>query len=319
MNDTLLVLCSPDFYSPSTRKAVVSLKNTQLEGVELIVVDNCHDGDFCHPVVMQSYLEYADAKSVVFMDDDVAVYDPQWLAKFNDCAKKTGAAIVGCTHTYVSGEVNHEGILMYADGSTELLREKVSQSVWVPAVSSAFVFIPDASAVRFDREFKKYHHDVDICISAWRSGGKVALTSNLSVVHKLGGVMAKRPDFTRVYADDSERISQKWREFASRCLYEINELKDYAAFSNCFNWERYYNEASGLKACDPKRAVEMFCRIASDCPFNWRKAGAWFHLYLLESNKSHLENCLKLNPHHLKAKELLAPALECCSDNGRQK
>lgn len=301
MNKYLAVLCTPSIYHPNALRSINSLKLTNLKDVELVIADNCNDLDFRHAKVMQEYLYYASGGPVIFLDDDIVINDPDWIEKLVKCAEKTGAAIVGCIHTYPSGEVNHEGILVYHDGSTELLRERIEKSpnnYYVPAVSSAAMLVTETNALSFDTAFAKYQHDVDLCLSAWTKGFKVARTSELKIVHQLGGFASGVDGFRDLYLSDSSYLQKKWKNFVSRKLYQKPEIASFSELAEEFNWERFYNEASFLSASDPKKAVWMFSKIVKDCPFRWRRSGAYFHLYKLEGDHKNLQHCVQLNGLH---------------------
>jgi hypothetical protein len=307
MNSTFLFFCTPDLYRPTAKRSLEKLKNTRLDGIELVILDNNYDPSFRHPVVMQQSLDFAGGAPAVFMDDDVYISDPDWFCKLTDTAKKTGAGVVGCHHTYSSGETNHLGAIVYADGTTELIREKRSETKgglgFVPAVSSALVYLPDSKALSFDTGFEKYQHDLDICLSAWQQGSKVSLSYDLTVVHELGDYMSKRPGFRDCYERDTLRFETKWASFASETLYKIEELKPFAGLSGQKNWERAYNNASRLSEGNPEQAAALFRTLVKECPFQWRRAGALYHLYLLEGSVNDLKECHRLNPLHGKARE----------------
>ena len=288
MKKKLVVLCTPNIYHLNTIHALDWLKKTNLGSTELAIVDNCQDPEFRHARTMQDYLHYATGAAVIFLDDDVLIDDPEWIQKLFDCSENTGAAIVGCTHTYPSGEVNHEGILVYKDGSTELLREKVesaSSCHLVPAVSSAVMLVTDTRALCFDTAFAKYQQDVDICLSAWEKGLTVACTSDLKAIHKLGGYMSGQDGFRDLFMVDSERLQQKWSNFTSKDLYQKQQLLQFTKLAEQYNWEWFYNEASRLMQSEPEKAISKFHKIVTDCPFQWRRAGAYYHLYRLGENQ----------------------------------
>ncbi len=302
MKDIQIVLCTPDMHRPTARKCIERLKATDLSRAELNIIDNAYDKSFSHPAVMESFLRNAEDTPIIFLDDDVFIEDRDWIYTLWEEAAKHDAAIAGCIHTFESGEINHQGVLVYDDASTELLREPLATKPFVPAVSSAVMLVKEPKRLSFNTALKKYQHDIDICLLAWQQGMQVICCSDLQVVHIQAEYMSTRADFRPVFAQDSQTFQEKWREFTGKDLYGIPELLPFGDFSKGKNWERFYNEAS-LKSTDkPELAIPMFQEVSKDCPHSWRRANAYYHLYRLEGRASHLENCLQLNPDHMKAR-----------------
>jgi GT2 family glycosyltransferase len=309
MKEALVVLCTPDMNRPTARRAIDRLKATDLARVEVYVLDNAWDRHFRHARTMQEMLVYAGGRPVIFLDDDVFVDDRAWVDKLFAAASATGASVTGCVHTFPGGEINHTGILVHTDGTTEMLRTfqagDSDSAAFCPAVSSALVLVKDSSALAFDVQYEKYQHDVDICLRAWARDAAVVCARDLTVVHVQADYMASRPEFREVLARDVERFRHTWRTFAADRLYSRPELGAYRALAAGKNWECEYNAASRLKQGDPAAAVAAFQRLTIDCPMPWLRAGAFFQLFGLEQRPEHLRSCLALNPHHNKAAQLL--------------
>ena len=218
MKDILIVLCTPDLQRPMARRALHALKRTDLSRAELLIQDNAYNERFHHASVMDDMLAYAGRRPVVFMDDDVVVDDAAWLQKLTCAAEAGDAAIAGCVHTFATGEPQHATILVYRDATTELLRELprgLATPAYAPAVSSALVLVRNTDGLRFDRQFEKYQHDVDICLAAWAAGQRVVCANDLVVVHEQAEYMRQRPEFRDILDRDVERLKAKWATFAS--------------------------------------------------------------------------------------------------------
>jgi hypothetical protein len=309
MKEIIIALCTPDMHRPMAFKAVEFLKSTDLRRAELMILDNVYNKRFHHPAIMDEMLSYAAGRPVVFMDDDVWVNDSDWLERLWNTHKQTQAAIVGCIHAFPNGEMNHQGILVYQDGSTELLRQAMVDSgkrAYCPAVSSALVLVQSNCGLRFDRQFEKYQHDIDICISAWKSGLKTACSLDLKIIHTQAEYMSQVSGFRQILGSDIERFQLKWKAFASSGLYSIPELAIYDSLSKSHNWEFFYNQASRFSSDDPQRSAALFRQLVEDCPHSWYRASAYYHLFLLENKSEYLQYCLQQNPYHQKAAILLA-------------
>ncbi len=313
MKDVRIILCTPDINRPVTRKAIDHLKNTDLSRAELLVIDNCFDADFRHAVTMDSFLRTAESKSIIFLDDDVFIGDSDWISKLTETARTSNASIVGCSHTFAGGEINHRGILVYKNATTEMMRSTVAKNgnyAYVPALSSAVMLVTEPEHFFFDKSFSKYQHDTDICLQAWKQGEKVACALNLEVIHIQGDYMSTNKDFRMLQNTDDSYFQQKWQSFTTDSLYENPELKNYASLAEAVNWEKLYNEATLLLATDPETSVRILREIIENCPYDWRAGSAYYHLYRIEGKQSHLENCIQLYPYHVKAQSELSELIQ---------
>jgi hypothetical protein len=307
VKETIIAFCTPDMNRPTARRAIESLKTTDLRRAELMILENAYDDRFRHAAVMDEMLTYANGRPVIFMDDDAIVREPAWIDRLFQAATESGATVVGCAHTSVAGERNHTGILVYRDGSTELTREAASGAyAYVPAVSSALMLVLNDRGLRFDTRYEKYHHDTDIGLAAWSRGEKVACALGLEIEHAQADYAAKVSNVRDLLTRDLGRFREKWDPFIRDGLYERAELARFAGPSAETNWDLAYSQASALEDREPETAAQRFRGLIARCPNDWHRAGAHFHLYMLERDPRHLEACLAENPAHRRAAALLA-------------
>jgi GT2 family glycosyltransferase len=305
MNNFLIAICTPDSFRPSAKALITDLKKTNLASADLLILDNCYEPGFIHAEAMNAVLDYAQDQWVFFLDDDVRIRQPDWIETLVSAGDSKDAEVIGCVHTHPSGEVNHAGVIVHSDGSTELLRVVPDTPNYAAAVSSAVVAVRPGTELRFDTQFAKYQHDLDLCLDAWKRGLKVALIPTLSVVHEMAGYHSTLEPPAVAYQRDAAKFQAKWADFSRERLYQISELAGLAELAQSPNWEAAYNQASALRATDPAAAAVAFRKLISVCPVDHLLAGAHFHLFHLEGGKEHLVMCLELNPSHGKARELL--------------
>ncbi|MBF0566004.1 MAG: hypothetical protein HQK89_12250 [Nitrospirae bacterium] len=311
--DTIIVMCSPNVNLLTARRAVNSIKSTDLSRAELYVIDNNYDDSFSHPVVMNDCLRLAASlgKNAIFLDDDVEIYDYGWIARLYEASDKLGADIVGCTHVFEDGEINHQGYCVDEWGVSEPITDFMHKpetiaggAVYVPTLCSAVMLVKNCGDYVFDTSFRKYQQDLDICIQAWSRGKKVACVLSLEAIHHQGYTAASNPGFSSIYYEDCARLAVKWGDYLKE-FQRIADLEQYASFNSKMGWSQFYNKATRMKYIDQNRALPMFRQIAAHC-FNRRlRAGSYFHLYQIEKERSHLENCLRANPCHKMAAEYL--------------
>ncbi|MEO5357200.1 MAG: hypothetical protein H7844_07875 [Nitrospirae bacterium YQR-1] len=320
--DTIVVMCAPTVNRMISMRAVGSVKETDLQRAEFIVLDNNYDRKFHHPTIMNRMLRYgAEAgKTVIFLDDDIEVYDYNWIERLHEVSERMNADIVSSVHTYENGEPNHEGIFVCKQTGTWMYYNLVMEpqyvidgAVYVPGLCSAVLLVKNPGKYYFDVNYRKYHHDLDICLQAWRQGSKAACAIDLKIIHNLKYYELKVPTFWDTFHNDSGYFSKKWASYIP-ALIEVPELLRFKEFAETvtwkhLTWEHYFIRADRLKTVDKELSVEMFTKIATESINEKYKSDSYFQLFLLEDRVSHLQNCLKYNPCHQKAKGLLRERL----------
>ncbi len=305
MNKYLVALCTPDAFRPSAKAAIAALKKTNLSSTDLIVLDNGYEQGFRHAEAMNAVLDYARDQWVFFLDDDVLIAQRDWLQQLVSDAETADATLIGCIHTFASGEVNHSGAIAHDDGSTELRRSPLEALTYMPALSSAALGITPGNDLRFDTCFEKYQHDLDLCLETWRRGYKVAISPRVTVVHTMADYFSTLSPPAVAYQHDAALFREKWQAYCADGLYRIPQLKKFATVAAEPNWESRYNQASALRSTDPASASNKFRVFIDHCPHAHLLAGAHFHLFGLHGQVEHLHECLALNPLHQKARQLL--------------
>ncbi|MBF0317847.1 MAG: hypothetical protein HQL04_06695 [Nitrospirae bacterium] len=317
MKDTIIVMCCPDVRRLITRRAIRSVKSSDLKRAEFFVIDNNYDGGFNHPTIMNRMLGYCADRgmSAVFLDDDVEILQPDWLERLYEVSENLGADIVGCRHVFESGKPNHDGIWIDADAISHLWAdfvmdydEIIDNSIYVPTLCSAVLMVKNCKDYHFDTHYKKYQQDLDICMQAWQKGRRVASALDLKVIHNYRYYIKKTPAVFSTFLHDQAYFARKWGDFIPAFL-EIKELRQFKHFKDNNTWHIFYNLATQFELIDKDRAAEMFKKITMACYNEQFLSGAYYHLYGLEGNTEYLQKCLTLNPCHRAAKRLLTEKL----------
>jgi len=249
--------------------------------------------------------------NVVFLDDDVEIYETKWLERLYEVSDALSADIVGCRHVFESGEPNHDGIWIDVDGLSWLFTDQMldpqeikNGAAYMPTLCSALLFVRDCKNFYFDVKFNKYQHDLDICMQAWQMGKKVACVLDLEIIHNYQYYRRKNPSYWNTFVGDSTYFANKWADYIPMFL-EIDELKQFKTIRSTRGWTDYYNSIPRVRSINEQKAAEMFERVTAEC-FNKKLAsGAHFHLYTLTKQRQHLVECLRLNPCHRAAKAYL--------------
>ena len=315
----LIVMCSPDRDRFTTRRAIGSIKATDLSQAELWLIDNNYDEAFSHPIVMNRALEMAARRgqSVIFLDDDIEITTFDWIARLDEAARTTGAHILGCRHVWENGETNHEGywidesgLVAPIIGAAHRFSANHPTAAFVPSLCSALMVVRNPAQYHFDTGYLKYQQDLDICIQSWQRSKPVVCLLNLKIIHHAGSTGEMHESFVQRLQSDSVYFAKKWRTMLST-LYERPELEhlgDYLPGSH--HWRHTYRKASLCKSTDPELASALFASVARDCFDETMRSGANYHLYTLTKDWARLEECLDLNPCHRAAREILIQASE---------
>ncbi len=311
----LIVMCSPDRDRFSTRRALGSIKATDLSRAEFWLVDNNYDAAFRHPDVMNRALQVAAGRgqSVIFLDDDIEVATYDWIERLEQATKRSGADIIGCRHVWADGNTNHEGywidetgIVAPIIGAEHRFCEGAPGIAYVPSLCSALMLVHNPGDYSFDAGFAKYQQDLDICLQSWAADKPVVCILDLKIMHHAGSTGELHDNFAQRLQADSVYFSNKWRDFLTT-LYNRNELEhlhDYMPGHNF--WRTEYHKASLMKKTDSLEAESLFRRIANDCYDEKMRSGANYHLYRLTGELAPLRRCMSLNPCHRAARERLA-------------
>jgi hypothetical protein len=314
--DTILFMCSPDIHRLNARRAISSVKATDLKRAELYVIDNAFDAGFNHSVVMNDMLRHAvrTKRNVVILDDDVEIYAYDWLDRLYRASDDLAADIVGCVHQNDHGHINHMGEVVYQDGLTESIFDFThdaqyvkNNATYVPTLCSAILLIRNCHRYTIDVSYKKYKQDLDVCMQAWAQGQKVGIVLDLRLIHNRGFTGDRNPNYARILSEDSATFAKRWVPFLDR-LYAIPELQQYRTPGPVTNWHHLFWRASRYRYIDPEMAKAVYQRIVSECFEPVVLAGAHYHLYSLTGDLQHLIRCNQINPCHKMARQQIEAA-----------
>ena len=314
--DTIVFMCSPDVRRMNARRAIGSVKATDLSRAAFYVIDNANDVQFNHSIVMNNMLRHAErtSRNLVVLDDDVEIHEYDWLDRLYAAADDLEADIVGCVHTDDGGEVNHMGIVVGRDGLTESLYDfrhdpqwVRSQATYVPTLCSAIMLIREPRRYAIDSAYQKYFQDLDVCMQAWAQDRRVGIALDLRVIHIGGATGNRNPQASRFLGEDLHRFNTRWQPYLDH-LYARPELRQYERIGRSAGWMHEYMRASRLRFVDPAAARAIYERIVSESYAPEYVAGAHFHLHGLTGDSSHLVRCNEVNPCHQAARTQLETA-----------
>jgi GT2 family glycosyltransferase len=164
---------------------------------EIIIIEN--DGQFSLPEVYNKGLEEAQNDIVVFMHDDVILQSTNMTPKIVKMFEKhKDYGIIGIAGTTdlvngrwweirksMYGKVGHtkDGKTWMSKYNNESFVEELKDVVCVDGLF--FMVHKQRIKEKFDTDFKGFHfYDIPFCISNYKAGVKIGLTTKFDVVHK---------------------------------------------------------------------------------------------------------------------------------------
>jgi hypothetical protein len=304
--DTILFMCSPDIHRLNSRRAINSVKTTDLSRAEFYVIDNAFDANFSHSKVMNDMLQHAAKaqRNAVILDDDIEICSYNWLDRLYQASDDLEADIVGCVHKQDNGKINHMGEYVCPDGLTMPITDFVhdpqfvkNSATYVPTLCSAILLIRNCHRYRIDLEFKKYKQDLDLCMQAWANHRKVGIALDLHLMHNRGVTGERNPNFARILSEDSAVFVRKWMPFLEH-FYAIPELQHYKSIAEMNGWSRLLVRAARYRYLNTDTAQNIYQRIINECFEPEVLAGAYYHMYSLTGDIEYLVQCNRINPCH---------------------
>ena len=129
----------------------------------------------------------ASGEVLVFLNDDIAPLDPDWLTALAAHARRPEIGVVGARLLYPSGAIQHAGIVIgMMEGAGHLHRNTFGSPYWnwLPFTRNVCAVTGACLAIRkqvfdeldgFDESFPVNYNDVDLCLRARRAGYEVII------------------------------------------------------------------------------------------------------------------------------------------------
>lgn len=173
-----ILSCTADSSSPLFSRHLKAIKENT-SGYQLIVFDNNREKGFNHAREINRAFSIARGDYLILLDDDLIVRG-EWLDALIDAAQKNHAPVVGGTHRYQDGRINHSGGYLLPTGWAGHYLNPLTGDTFFPYVCSAVMLIDWKKCrewnLRFDENFNKYYQEADFCLRIWQKGGKVVST-----------------------------------------------------------------------------------------------------------------------------------------------
>lgn len=227
-----------------TQRCLDSLRESDLSGAEVVVVDNgstdetprrLAELDWLRVITLpenvgfvrgnNAALETADPESdLVLLNNDLVVTQHDWLQRLRTCAHSAfDVGVVGCRLVGSDGRLSHAGTYIPLDtmwgqqlGSREKDIGQYSRDREVEGVVFACAYLKreviDAIG-GLALDFESYFEDSDYCLRARQAGFKTLVCGGVTLVHdEHGSTRGDAATLMRIFQGSRKIFADKWRE-----------------------------------------------------------------------------------------------------------
>jgi GT2 family glycosyltransferase len=231
-----------------TRRCLDTLRQTDLTGAEVLVVDNGSTDET--PSALRAYdwvrvlrnpenlgfvrgnnagLAAADpASDIVFLNNDVEFPQADWLQRLRTCARSSDdAGVIGCRLRLPDGRLLHAGTYILPEtmwgqqiGSLEkdIGQYAATREVEGIVFACAYVKREVVDAIGgLSEDFQSYFEDTDYCLRAAQKGFKTVMCGDVTLVHHEHGSTAGDDDqFLSIFQKSRETFRKLWAQSLER-------------------------------------------------------------------------------------------------------
>jgi GT2 family glycosyltransferase len=226
-----------------TRKCLETLRATQLDNAEVLVVDNgstdetrerLSELDWVRTLLLpenrgfvrgnNAGIEAADPRSdVVLLNNDLVFTQSDWLERLRQCAAENPkAGIVGCRLTLSDSRLLHAGTYILPDtfwgqqiGSLQEDVGQYSSDREVQGIVFACALIKREAIDAIgglSEDFESYFEDTDYCLRAAAAGFTTVVCGGVTLVHDEHGSTTGQDEARKKLFATSQRVfAKKWR------------------------------------------------------------------------------------------------------------
>lgn len=149
---------------------------------------------------------------IVFLNNDTIVL-PGWYASLARALRLPHVAAAGCRLVYPDGSIQATGISLGRTADDELwayLRKDDAASGFVASLVGACMAVRRSAfeaAGGFDTGYWNGYEDIDLCLTLWKAGHKVAYSASGTIIHVES---ASGPQRFAAHDDNVRRLRRRW-------------------------------------------------------------------------------------------------------------
>jgi O-antigen biosynthesis protein len=178
-------------------------------------------GEFNYSAINNFGVEQARGDQILFLNNDVEVVQPDWLAALLEHAQCPGVGAVGAKLLYPDGRIQHAGVLVGVHGpvvhafrgwsESAIEHPRLSDAVRnCSGVTGACMMVPRAVFEQvggFDPELRVAFNDIDLCLRMREQGYRIVYTPHAVLTHVES---ASRGDGDSYPETDRVRFESRW-------------------------------------------------------------------------------------------------------------
>jgi GT2 family glycosyltransferase len=226
-------------------RCLKSIKKNNYNNYEIIIIDNNSDDEktiaylnklpfkiikfkkhFNFAAMNNLAVKETSGEYILFMNDDVAALDKEWLSEMISICQLENIGIVGPKLVLKNNKLQHAGIALLENGagfhpmmggdsysgSNHVYANTMKNCV---AVTGACLLIKKNLFEKvngFDEIFDLYYNDVDLCLKIQKLGFKVAYTPYVKLLHEGSKTIKQQTANTGFYAiENHQSFYEKWK------------------------------------------------------------------------------------------------------------
>lgn len=195
------------------------------------------DAPFNFSALNNAAAEGCDTDLLAFVNDDILVVEPGWLAEMAALAVRPEVGAVGAKLHYPDGRLQHAGLVLGLGPQRIAGHEFRGQPADTPGPQKRLLVTREVSAVTaaclvverakfeavggFDESFAVAFNDVDLCLRLRQRGWKNLWTPFARLIHVESATRGADSDPVRAarFRDEAERMRARWGESLLRDPY----------------------------------------------------------------------------------------------------
>lgn len=238
---TLIVLAWNHWHL--TERCLESLRETDLSGAEVLVVDNGSTDETPERLAELDWLRVLtlpentgfvrgnnagietvpETSDVVLLNNDLVFTQHDWLQRLRACAHaRDDVGVVGCRLVYADGRLSHAGTYIPLDtlwgqqiGGREKDVGQYTRDREVEGVVFACAYVKRQTLDAIgglSLDFQSYFEDTDYCLRARRAGFATVVCGGVTLVHdEHGSTRGDSAALMRIFQGSRKVFAEKWR------------------------------------------------------------------------------------------------------------
>lgn len=181
-----------------------------------------------------SVAAHSRADLLLFMNDDVEIQNPDWLALMTRYIGLDGVGVVGATLRYPNGPLQHNGVRTDPAWVASNIRTtgsygELSVTRNVAAVTGACLLVARPVFKElggFDERFAVNYNDVDFCLAVRLAGYRIVQAADVSLVHheSVSRGTIDSPEKKSQWEQESTLMRDKWGDFLTDPYWSEYEI-----------------------------------------------------------------------------------------------